>query len=186
MGSLLLPLAIGTIAVGQIAQGQAAKTEAENQAAIAEYNAQVSENEAKAIEQRGKFESAQQAQEAARRLSTLSLGFQGVVGTTGAPLLAKATQSTQDELSNLIIGFDTRTAASRARSQATLFRLQGSAAKSRGKAAVTSSFIGAAGTILGGFAFAGSPKTGAVPAGSITTRAESLQFRSGGVLSLNR
>lgn len=152
MGALLLPLAIGTLAVGQIAEGQAAKTEAENQAAIAEYNAQVAENEAKAIEQRGRFESIQQAQEAERRQSALSLTSPGVVSTEGAPLLKQATQSTQDELANLLIGFDVRTAASRARSQATLFGLEAEAAKSRGKAAETASFIGAAGTILGGFA----------------------------------
>ncbi len=163
--------AISLIAGGQILQGQAAKRDAENQAAIQEYNAQVQENDAKQAEVRGAFESRRQAEAAERTQGLLvaNLGTSGLVATEGAPLLLKATQQTESELDNLLIGFDTQIEASRLRSGATLSRLGAKASKSRGKAAQTVSFIQAGGTILGGFAFAKGPKAPGVKPSFPTT-----------------
>ncbi len=152
-GPLLLPLAVGTMAVGKIAEGQAAKRQAENKAAMAKYNAAVSEQEAKQIEARSRVESIQQAQEAARAQSALlaTQGTSGAVMTEGAPLLVQATQATQSELDNLMIGYQGQIAAARARNQAALYRMEAKTLKKKAKSAWTSSLIGAGATVLGGF-----------------------------------
>jgi hypothetical protein len=146
-------MAFGTMAVGQIYAGEAARTQAENEAAIAEYNAQVAEQEAKQVEARSAFESMRQAEAAARiqGLLVANLGITGAVMTEGAPLLLRARQEVELELENILIGYEGRTGASRARSQAALYGMEAGAATQRGRAARTASYIGAGSTLLMGF-----------------------------------
>ena len=153
MGGFLLPLAIGTQAVGTIAAANAARVQAENEQAIAEYNAKVEENEAKYQEQIAAFKSRRQAKEAARIRSQMlaSLGTTGAEIGVGAPLLALAAQDTESELDNLLIGYEGQIGASRARSRATGHRLTASAAGSRASSAMTAGYIKAGTGLLTGF-----------------------------------
>jgi hypothetical protein len=154
-GPLLLPAAIATMATGQVMGAMSAKRQGENEAAIAKYNAAVSEQEAKQVEMRSRFESVRQAEDAERVGSELlvNVSASGSTPTQGAGLLARATQSVQSELDNLLIGYEGRIGASRARSQAAGYRMEATAAKQRGQAGFTSGIIGAAGTtLLGAYA----------------------------------
>jgi hypothetical protein len=109
------------------AEQQAAAAQAQSQQAIANYNAQVKENEARAIEQRTAYEQQKQAEEAERRMSTLQagLGEAGAVTTAGTPLLIQAKQASEFELSNLMLGYEGRTEAAAAKSEAELQRYYG-------------------------------------------------------------
>ncbi len=168
-------MGVGTVmqAQGQAAAGSAAAAEAEaaarqaeSQRAIADYNAQLAENQAKAIEQKAAFDQQRQAEEAARRMSTMQaqLGASGAIPTVGSPLLIQAKQASEFELDNLMIGYEGRTQASQARSeaeiqryqgrmagwQAQVYRSQGKYAKSAAKQASRSTLItGFGGTALG-------------------------------------
>ena len=157
MGSLaLLAAGVGLQAFGQIRAGQAASAEGKSEQNIANYNAQVQEREAKAIEQRTAVEQRKQAEAAERRQSTLEagLGASGTVTTAGSPLLLQAKQASEDELENLLIGDIGREKATAARTQAKLDVIGGKLARQRGKAKATGRFIGAGSTLLTGFATA--------------------------------
>lgn len=150
--ALIASTAIGVF--GQIRAGQAAEAEAESQQNIANYNAQVQEREAKAIEQRTALAQRRQAEAAARQLSTLEagIGAAGAVTTAGAPLMLQAKQASESELENLMIGYTGRERAVAARTQARLDIAQGKLAKQRGKAKARGRYIGAGTTLLSGFA----------------------------------
>jgi len=145
--------AMGAQAASQIIEGQAASVEGKSQQNIANYNAQVQEREAKAIEQRTAVEQRRQAEEAARRQSTLEagLGASGAVTTAGAPLMLQAKQASESELENLMIGYTGREEATAARTQGQLDIMQGKLAKQRGKAEAKGQYIGAGTTLLSGF-----------------------------------
>jgi hypothetical protein len=116
------------------------------------------EQQAKAIEQKTKFEQIQQAKRAERISSRLkaALGVSGARMGVGTPLLLQGEQAAELELENLLIGFEGRTEAARARTQATLDRLQASVFKERGRTAQKASFIRAGTTLLTGFGTTGS------------------------------
>jgi len=101
---------------------------------IAEYNAQVAEQQGKAAKVRSGFDSIQQAKEAERIKSSLRAGL-GAAGGLDAPVGTDiiGEQAEESELENLLIGFEGETALSRAKSQATGERLRGKAAKARAK-----------------------------------------------------
>lgn len=156
MAPLAIPLMLAGTAMsayGQIQQGQAAEAEAKSQQNMANYNAKVAERDATAVEQKTRIEQIRQAKESERRLSTLNMnmGKAGVVSTSGTPLLLQATQSAEDELDNLMIGYEGAQEASRFRSQAGMYRAEGSMARERGRNAKTASYIGAGATLLKGF-----------------------------------
>lgn len=139
---------------GQIRAGQAAEAQAEAEQNIAQYNAQVQEQEAKAIEQRTALSQRRQAEAAARRLSTLEAGVAaaGAVTTVGAPLMLQAKQASESELENLDIGYTGREQATAARTQARLDIARGKLARQRGRAEARGRYIGAGTTLLTGFA----------------------------------
>jgi hypothetical protein len=141
---------------GQIYSGMGAAAEGKSAQNMANYNAQLAEREAKMTEQKTLIEQRQQMGEAERRRSTMqaNMGAEGVVSTTGTPLLIQAQQAEQDELQNLMIGFSGAEESRSLRSEATLQRLQGKQAMRAGKAARTASFIGAGSTLLTGFSSA--------------------------------
>lgn len=140
-------------AYGQVQQGQAASAQAKSEQNMANYNAQLAEREAGMTEQKTMLQQRQQAEEAERRRSTMraNMGTAGVVSTSGTPLLIQAQQAEQDELQNLMIGFEGAEQARALRSEGTLQRIQGRISKKAGSAARTGSFIGAGSTLLSGF-----------------------------------
>lgn len=153
----LLLVGTGVGALGQIQAGRAAEAEAESAQNIANYNAAVMEQEAKAIRQKAGFEQQRQAKKAARIRSTMQarIGVAGAVPSVGAPLLAMAEQEAELELENLLIGYEGEVAAQRALSQAELDRMGGRLAVQRGVAAKQASYFGAGATLLTGFGAAG-------------------------------
>lgn len=103
---------------------------------IANYNAAVAEQEAKAERIRAGFAQKRQAKKAAAIKSALEAKL-GQAGGLGSPVAADlaAEQAAELELENLLIGYEGETAARRAENQATLDRLRGKLAKQKGKAA---------------------------------------------------
>ncbi len=101
---------------------------------IAEFNAAVEEQEAKAIKLRGAFAQKRQVKKATAIKSALEakLGA-GLASPVAADLIAE--QAAELELENLLLGFEGEVLAQRALNQAELDRLSGKLAKQRGKAA---------------------------------------------------
>jgi hypothetical protein len=181
MGALALPLMLagvgiqvaGTVAAarGERYAGEAEAAQAQSQAALAQYNAQLQERQAQAIEQKTTYEQQKQAEEAARRMSALQagLGGAGVVTTAGTPLLIAAKQTSEDELSNLMIGYEGRIQAGQARSatemeryQSRMYQQQAKYAKQAGRMRAGTTLLtgfGRAGTMLGGALYSPTPKT---------------------------
>ena len=153
----LVVAGVGLLVAGQIQEGRAAAAEGESAQNIQDFNAAVSESEAKAIEQKGKFEGIRQVREAARIRSSLRarLGISGARTDIGAPVLLAEEQAAELELEGFLIGAEARAKAGRARSQATLSRLQGKLFRERGRQRRTAAFMKAGGTLLTGLGFAG-------------------------------
>ena len=149
----LIGAGVGMQAIGQYQQGVAAQAQAKAQATVAEYNARVSEQQAKAEEQAMQFRQRKAAEEASRYQSALQagLGASGVVSSAGTPLMIQARQVAESELENLMIGYEGMVGAQRARSQASLDRLQASIYKQQGKSAYTAGIFGAGTSLLTGF-----------------------------------
>lgn len=101
---------------------------------IANFNAQVSEQRAKAERAKAAFGQKRQAKRgvAAKSALVAKLG-EGLTSPVAADLIAE--QAAEIELENLLIGFEGEVAAEQAESQAVLDRLQGKLAKQRGKSA---------------------------------------------------
>lgn len=140
-------------ALGQIQAGRAAEAESESAQNIQNYTAAVDESEAKAIEQKARFEGVRQAKEAARIKSTLRerLGVLGVRTDVGAPALLAEEQAAELELEGFLIGAEARAKARRVRSEAELARLQGKVFRERGRQIKRASYLRAGGTLLTGF-----------------------------------
>ena len=145
MGGLLETLsgARGLRAVGQSEQN------------IAEYNAAVAEQEAKALRARAAFAQKRQAKRGAEIKSALTAKI-AAAGGLGSPVAADlaAEQAAEIELENLLIGFEGEVGAQKALTQAELDRLAGRLAKQRGKAAARRANIQfgmQAATLLTGF-----------------------------------
>jgi hypothetical protein len=149
-------------ALGQVFEGRAAKAEGKSAQNVENYNAAVAESEAKAIETTAKFEGIRQVREAARIQSALraSLGVSGVRTDIGAPVLLAEEQAAESELAGFLIGAEARARAGRARSEATLARLQGKLFMERGRNIRTAKFIQAGGTLLTGFGGGGGGTVG--------------------------
>jgi hypothetical protein len=120
------------------------------------YNQQVQEREARAIEQKAAFDSLRQAKRARQTVgeARVSAATRGAVPGEGAPADIVTEQIAELELENMLIGFEGRKAAARARRQGELDVLAGIAAKRRGKTAKRAADISAGATLLGGFATA--------------------------------
>ncbi len=166
------------IAAGQIQEGRAAAAEGKSAQNIQNYNAAVAESEAKAIEQKGKFEGVRQAKETARIKSSLRarLGISGARIDVGAPVLLAEEQAAELELEGFLIGAEARAKAGRARSQAELDRLQGRLFRERGRQQRTASFLKAGGTLLTGFGLAGKPSPIGTPASTLPGTQSSVRL----------
>jgi len=149
----LLLTGVGLQAAGQIQAGRVAAAEGESAKRVADYNAAVMEQEAKAVRAKAGFEQRRHAKAARAKMSELQLWEAGT-GTTGSGLLAEE-QEAELELEGLLIGYEGEVEARRAESQAELDRISGKMAKKRGRAAKKAGFLGAGATILTGFGMAG-------------------------------
>lgn len=207
MGALAVPLLIGGVGlmgVGTImsaraqaaagraagAEAEAAAVQAQEQSALAEYNAQLAEREAQATEQKTAYAQQKQAEAAARGISTLEagLGISGAVTTAGAPLLLKAKQASEFELENLMIGYEGRTEAARARSEAVMQNYlakaglgQASVYRQRAGYNVAAGRMAAGTTLMTGFGsmglMAGSALYKPTPAGKFTPEGRATLLR---------
>lgn len=148
--------AIGTgmQAYGSYAQGKAADAESGAQARMAQYNAAVAERDARAREDKTKFDQLRQRRQGRRIMGALraKLGAAGAVMSEGAPLAVLSDQAFELELENALIGIEGRTEAERYRSQAAFDQAQAGIYKAKGKAARTAGTIGAGTSLLQGFA----------------------------------
>lgn len=142
---------------------------------IAEFNAQVAEQQAKAERIRAGFAQKRQAKKGAEIKSAL-IAKLGAAGGIGAPVAADlaAEQAAETELENLMIGFEGEVRARQAETQAELDRLRGKFAKQRGKSAARAANIqfgmqlatlGMAGSSGGGSFLTGFSGTSATPRG---------------------
>jgi hypothetical protein len=154
LGALAYGIGTGAMTGGLIYSGMAASAEAKSAENMANYNAAVLEQQAKATEQRTALAQRQEAERGARIQSTLEsrLAASGAVTTTGAPLLLQAKQASETELKNLMIGYEGETEASRIRSEAGIERMRGKIARKRGRAESIGRYAEAGGTLLTGFA----------------------------------
>jgi hypothetical protein len=145
------------MAAGAIYQGMAESASAKSQANIAQYNAQVQENEAKATEQRAITATQLQAREGARLIGKMRAGAakSGAVITEGSPLLAIATQESENIRENQYLGYEGVVGAQQLRTQATLDRTQAKVFKQKAKSAKTASYIKAGGSMMSGFSYGG-------------------------------
>lgn len=142
----------GIAAAGLLQAGREAEAETQSAQNIANYNAAVMEQEAKARKQKSLYEQQQQAKRATRVKSTLKARI-AKAGGLGSPVAADlaAEQAAELELENLLIGYEGEIGAERALSQAKLDRLQGRLYAQKGRAAKKAGYIGAGATLLTGF-----------------------------------
>lgn len=110
------------------------RTEGKSAQNIANFNAAVAEQEAKAQRVKAGFAQKRQAKRGVAIKSALAAKI-GAAGGTGSPVAADLTaeQASELELENLLIGFEGEILAGKAESQAKLDRLIGRIAKQRGK-----------------------------------------------------
>ena len=103
---------------------------------MANFDAAVAEQEAKALRERAKFAQQRQAKRGEEIKGELEAGL-AAAGGLGSPVAADLTaeQAAELELENLLIGFEGEVGAGRAETQAELDRLQGRLSKQRGKSA---------------------------------------------------
>ena len=151
-GPTLASWGAGISAAGQLQAGRAAEAEAQSRQNIANYNAAVMAQEAKARETKSLFEQQQQAKRAIRAKGALTARI-AKAGGLGSPVAADlaAEQAAELELENLLIGFEGQVGAQRALSQAELDRLQGRVSRQKGRTLKQASRIGAGATLLTGF-----------------------------------
>lgn len=152
-----MALLAGLQATGQIQQGRAARKAGSDAFKMGLFNQQVQEREAQAIEQKAKFDQLQQEKEARRIRGSLrtQLAASGAELGVGATAALESEQLAKLELENMLIGFEGRKGAARARRQGEMDVIAGRQAKRRGKAAERASRIKAGTTLLTAFATAG-------------------------------
>jgi len=103
---------------------------------IANFNAEVAEQQAKSEKIRSGFDSIQQEKEAQRIKATQTTAI-GAAGGAGSPVTVDliSEQARELELENLLIGFEGEVKSQRLKQQATLDRLQGELKRSASKSA---------------------------------------------------
>jgi hypothetical protein len=122
------------------------RQQAKQQAAIAKFNEQVAEQQAKAREQAGKIrlEERQKRTRALLEEQRAAFGATGVRGGTGSPLLLRLKTAEQGALDALTEQFNTQIGVNESLNQAELFRTERSAARARGRLGVGASIFGGA------------------------------------------
>lgn len=151
MGAIALA---GLAAVGTIMEGEAQKRQLDAEAAAAEMQARIDENEAKQIEARGALEQRRLAEEHAAGESIMlsNVSASGAVATEGAGLLAQAKQITNNDFTRLIQSYNVNEAIKSKLYEAEVERVNAANLKKQGKAARNLSYIKAGtGMVISGF-----------------------------------
>lgn len=143
----------GLMAAGHLQGGRAAEKEGQAAYKMGLYNQQVQEREARAIEQKTAFESLQQARRGRRAVGKARAyaATRGAVTGEGAAADIVDEQYAEMELENMLIGYEGRMQAGRARQKGKLDVYRGRMAKRRGRQAKKASYIKAGATLLTGF-----------------------------------
>ena len=141
----------GTLTAGsQIQAGRAAKAQGKTEESIAAYNAKLKEAEA-IEEQRAAAAAAKkfaaESEEIIARQRVL-YAKAGVEPSKGSPLSVVVKTAQELEADRLTILREGMVSSAQRRAEANIYRMRGSAAKARGKAALRGSRLAAAGTIL--------------------------------------
>lgn len=136
------PVAIGASIAGGVMGYQASREEADTAKKMGEYNAQVAQVEADNARNKAAFEQKRQALAARRQMDSLQAGI-AAAGGLASPVatdLAIA-QERENELDNLLIGYEGEIQAKRAESQGQIDLLASRSAAQRAKNAGTASLI---------------------------------------------
>lgn len=148
MGGLI---GIALTAFGQIQEGMAAKAQGESEAAIAEYNAQLSEQRAKEAEKAAAYEAAMHEKKGERLQARQVAGYaKAGVEFRGAPLAVLEETERELTMDKMMILREGTISAAQAKSQAQISRMRGEAAKKRGKYAYRGALLSAGGTMMTG------------------------------------
>jgi hypothetical protein len=141
-------------ATGQLQEGRIAEAEGKTQQNIMNYNAAVKRQNAKQIKQVSQFTQTRQAETAERSLSTT----QARAGMSGGlpPVEVFAKQKEEDELENLLIGYESLVKQQQLETSAKFDIGQGEMFRYAGKMAKRASYWQAAATVLQGFGGAAS------------------------------
>lgn len=134
-----------------ILRGRQADAEGKAAQSFAERNALVLEQDAKAREEKAKFDQIQQSKWAKKIMGKMVVA-QAHAGAW-SPLVLEE-QAYELELENLLIGYEGRTEAERLRDRALMTRIGGKYARMRGKMAKWAGYIGAGASLLSSFATA--------------------------------
>jgi hypothetical protein len=147
---LLSATAAATAGAGAVMSYQGQKAQAESESAIAEYNANIAEGEAKEAEQSAVYESMQNRRKTRQILASqkAAIGQTGAV-ISGSPLLALADTEKQLELDNVMAARNSVLGTNRFRQQSSLFNYQSKAVKKYGNAQATGSLLAGAGQAAG-------------------------------------
>lgn len=139
-------------ASGALKQGKDQQDQADFNAQIQNYNAQVAEQSAQSAIDKAQFDEEAQRRETKKKLSTqLALyGASGISPDTGSPLLVMEETASLGELDALAIRYAGDVEASRLRSVASGYRMQGEAETMKGESVRSASKWSAATSILGG------------------------------------
>jgi hypothetical protein len=168
-------LLIGAIASagGAVYSGKQADAQGKAAERMMQYNAALQEREAKAIEQKARFDQRRQAERAQRIKGSLAakLAASGARMDVGAPLMLMEEQAAELELENLLIGYEGQIGAQKALSQAQLDRMQGKIYAKKGRSAKTAGYIQAGTSLLTGFGSYGESKGWGSGGGLPTTKA---------------
>jgi len=138
----------------RLSGAEAARAEAQSAQNIANFNAAVAEQQAKAERIRAGFAAKRQAKRGEQIKSKLraALGKTGARIDVGTALAVEEEQAAELELENLLIGFEGEVLARRAMTQAELDRLSGRLAIERGRNLAAQRNVQFAATLLTGFA----------------------------------
>jgi len=141
----------GVQAFGMYQQGQAAKAQGKAEQDIANYNAQVAEQQAEEERRAAAFQAQKHEREGeALQARQKALYAKGGVSLQGSPLSVLADSAYELEMDRLMILRDGRIKEGQMRSRAATSRMQGSAAAQRGRNQYYGSMLSAGGTILSG------------------------------------
>lgn len=139
----------GLQAVSMVQQGRAAREAGKTQEAIAARNAALAERQAEAEQQAAAAEAKRQRKEGEELLARQRALFaKGGVEMRGTPLSVVVDTAEELEADRLTILREGAISAAQRRGQADILRMQGKAAKQRGRAAYRGSVLSAGGTIL--------------------------------------
>jgi len=148
----IIPLIIAGGVVSTVAtvqRGRAARAQGAAEAAIAERNALLAERQAEAEQQAAAAEAKRQVEEGEGLTARqLALFAKGGVEMRGTPLSVVIDTAEKLEADRLMILREGAISAAQRRGQADVLKMQGKAARARGRAAGRAATLAAAGTIL--------------------------------------